>query len=204
MQLIIDAYNILKQVLPRLYIEESERTSFIAQLAGYARARKNCIVLVFDGEPAENKPLKEQVGLVCVVYAGWNVQADSFICNYVKKHHQNKDLLLVSSDRKLCDAVAVYQVPSIDAMLFYAMLEQIDEKPKKERTSEQLIKVKGETANEESVDKKTDIDILMQEFCQEVLNKDVVEHEDRAYNRTSKAYTPSKKERALLKKIKKL
>lgn len=204
MELIIDAYNILKQVLPRLYIEERERTRFIAQLAGYAKARKHSVVLVFDGEPDDDKPLKEQVGLVCVVYAGWNVQADSFICKYVQRHHQNRDLLLVSSDRKLCAAVAAYKVPSLDAVPFYALLEQMGKNPIKEKISDQLIKTKKEVFSESSIDKKIDIDILMQEFCQEISNKDALDNENREHSRTSKSYTSSKKERALLKKIKKL
>lgn len=200
MELIIDAYNILKQITHHLYIEDKERSAFIKKLIRYAAYKQNQVTLVFDGAAPDNKPSQEQLGLVSVIYAGGGTQADTFIQRYAKKH-KGRDLLLVSSDRQLCDAVAAYAIPSLDALLFYTMLEQTTSGEPKEATFDQkIVKLQD---NASCVDENLDLDTLMQEACQEVVSKDEV-LSDIPERRSSSAYTPSKKERALLKKIKKL
>lgn len=203
MELIIDAYNILKQISPKLYVEDRERSAFIEKLVYYTRQRNNQAIIVFDGSPPDDKPSKEQLGMVSVVYAGWKTQADTFIQNYVKKH-KGRDLLLVSSDRQLCALVAEYKVPSVDALLFYKILQQVHSHARREEVFDQkVIKIKVNKQEDRDLDQNLDIDRIMQEACQEVFSKDEFV-DDKPHSRLSSAYTPSKKERTFLKKIKKL
>lgn len=203
MELIIDAYNILKQVSPKLYVEDRERSAFIEKVVYYTHQRNNQAIIVFDGSPPDDKPLREQLDMVSVVYAGWNTQADTFIHQYVKKH-KGRDLLLVSSDRQLCALVAEYKVPSVDALLFYKILQQARTHTRKEEIFDQkIVKIKINTQEDRDLDQNLDIDTIMEEACQEVFSKDEFV-DDKPDSRLSSAYTPSKKERTFLKKIKKL
>lgn len=194
MKLIIDAYNILKQVNPNLYITEKERTQFVNRLIAYAHKKGIEIIVVFDGAPSDNHASSEHKGRVTVVYAGHATQADTFIQKYVSKYKAH-ELLLVSTDRALCAWVAQYKVESIDALAFYAILRNTHRQDASTKSS-------GGTATKLDTTSGIDIDRLMEEASGDMVVKDA-ESEDHA-DRSSPSYTPSKKERALLKKIKKL
>lgn len=195
MKLIIDAYNILKQVASNLYITEKERAKFIAQIVAYADKKNIDIVVVFDGAPSSDQSSVEHKHRVTIVYAGHGIQADSFIQKYVQKYKEH-ELLLVSTDRALCRWVARYHVQSVDALAFYTMLRQTQriESPKQQV---------GQKAIKLDTDSEIGLDALMEEASQQIEVKDSGEYEDPA-DRLSRSYTPSKKERALSKKIKKL
>lgn len=195
MKLIIDAYNILKQVGSNLYITEKERTKFIAQVAAYAYKKKLDIVLVFDGAPSNDQSSVEHRHRVTIVYAGHGVQADTFIQKYVAIYKEH-ELLLVSTDRALCRWVAQYRVQSIDALAFYTMLRQT------QRVDGPNQQIEGKATKLDS-SSALDLEALMEEASQQIEIKDAGEYYDPA-DRLSRSYTPSKKERALSKKIKKL
>lgn len=195
MKLIIDAYNILKQIASNLYITHAERAKFIAQVVAYADKKNIDIVVVFDGAPSDDQSSIEHRQRVTIVYAGRATQADAFIQKYVATYKEH-ELLLVSTDRALCRWVARYHVQSIDALAFYTILQQTHrvESPK-QQGSQKAIKLDS--------DSEVDIDHLMEEASVQIELKDAGEYEDPS-DRFSRSYTPSKKERALSKKIKKL
>jgi len=190
-KLIIDAYNILKQVASNLYITHGERAKFITQIVAYAEKRNIDIVVVFDGAPSDEQWLSEHRHRVTIVYAGHGIQADTFIQKYVAKY-QEHELLLVSTDRALCRWVAHYKVHSIDALAFYVMLRQTQhvESPKQQADGK-AVKLDANSP--------ADLDALMEEASAQIELKDSPEYENPA-DRFSRSYTPSKKERALSKK----
>ena len=195
MKLIIDAYNILKQIASNLYITHAERTKFIAQVVAYADKKNIDIVVVFDGAPSDDQSSVEHRNRVTIVYAGHATQADAFIQKYVEKYKEH-ELLLVSTDRALCRWVGRYNVQSIDALAFYTILQQTQRVESPNPSG-------GQKAIKLDTDSEIDLDDLMEEACQHIELKDSGEYEDPA-DRLSRSYTPSKKERALSKKIKKL
>lgn len=190
MKIIVDAYNILKQLSTGMYVDEQERRAFLVKIAAYARAKSHTILVVFDGGDSLRSTF-EKIGKVTVVYAGRNRQADTFIKEYVAEHKEY-DFLLVTSDRELQKWVARYNVPSLDSQEFYKQMnksqefvsvQQFDQKPVKLGTS------------------LLEVDILMEEAFDHGMLKDENEQDK---DRSSPACRPSKKERAYLKKIKKL
>ncbi len=194
MKLIVDAYNVLKQVSSNLYIADHERAAFVAQMVAYANKKRIEAIIVFDGASGGDYASSEHRGRVTIVYAGPGVQADTFIQKYVHNYKEH-ELLLVSTDRALCRWVARYNVQSIDALAFYAMLRQTQRvDTSKEQIDGKAIKL-GSVADQ-------DIDALMEEAADQVMIKE--SEDDEPVDRSSGSYTPSKKERALLKKIKKL
>lgn len=193
MEIIIDGYNLLKQILPHIMVSSRERNHFIARLNVYAKHKGHNIICVFDGGDRE-RPTSDRIGKVTVVYSGYQLSADAYIKEYVAKR-KAYDILLVSSDRELCVWAARYDIPSLDVHHFNTALLQGTNLNRQNAPEQQLVKV-SEVQSQE-------LDALMEEAAKQMVIKSE-ESDYRHKNRSSPSYTPSKKERALLKKIKKL
>src|SRR5579871_5765303 len=111
MILVVDAYNVLKQVSSTTNITQKIRSRFIQDNAHYGKARNHSMVLVFDAGPTQ-WPHKESVHGVQVVYSGATMSADDYIKEYIQSH-KGHELLLVSSDRALCLWALKYRVESL-------------------------------------------------------------------------------------------
>ncbi len=57
MIILIDGYNVLKQVYPSTQISEAQRQQFINQLRSYGKIKQHKVVLVFDAGPFD-RPTK--------------------------------------------------------------------------------------------------------------------------------------------------
>ena len=199
MIIVIDGYNVLKQMLVNGYVSEHQKKQFINQLSVYGKRKGHKIVLVFDGGPYE-WPDKDRINNVYVIHSGVNESADEYIKRYLTEH-KVEDLLLVSTDRDLCKHAWRMKIESIDATDFYKLLQyDTNAKTKYEietqkNNARELVKL---TKNDHP-----ELDIIMKEATKIVPRKSedklVVKHE-----RKSPSRTPSKKERRMLKKIKKL
>lgn len=193
MIIVIDAYNMLRSVPPHgRKVTENERQQFLNQLATYAKKKKHKLVVVFDAGPYE-WPHKERYRGIYTIYSGVNRSADDYIKEYLEKQ-KTGDLLLVSSDHDLILWAQQFDIPSIGAFHFYQLMKEAI-KPGMQVGPEEdgeLIKL-GQAADE--------VDALMQEASEVV----PIKSEDLVLgNRQSAKKKSSKKERALLKKLKKL
>ncbi len=151
MLIVIDAYNVLKQIMPSRDISERQRTHFIMQMAQYAKMKKHTVVVVFDGGPYHWPSRTHEHG-VLVIYSGAQKSADNVIQDYIQEY-KNKKPLLVSSDRELCAGVSEKGVMSIGASEFYRIVKNRIEAAKEKKISQQkgtIIKLSSE--NNEEID----------------------------------------------------
>jgi predicted RNA-binding protein with PIN domain len=190
MVILIDAYNVLKQVMPHQEISLQQRTHFITELIAYKRKRGHTIVVVFDGS-LTNWPSEEFVCGITVVYAGMTMSADDYIKQYMGEHI-DKEILLVSSDVELCVCASMHKIISIEASFFYRVMHQSLVKKSYEHRRTQLV-----IKTTKSCDPK--VDELMSE-------SEVFDH--RVNHRTisfqEKSRTLSRKDKRLLKIMRKL
>jgi len=121
MIVVVDAYNVLKQVVATGDITQRERNNFISQLGQYASIKKHTIILVFDGG-AHDRVYKEQVAGIQVVYSGPHQTADQYIADYLTKI-VGQEIVLASSDRELNSQADDLGVASIGAQDFYHILQ---------------------------------------------------------------------------------
>ena len=100
MIILVDGYNVLKQIYDGEMISEQQRRSFIKQLAAYKKVRSHKkVIVVFDGGP-DQWPSEEKIRGITVVYAGASRSADEYIHSFLKDHRDRAaSMLLVSSDR---------------------------------------------------------------------------------------------------------
>lgn len=192
MLIVIDGYNLLKQVLRETMISEFRREQFIKQLSAYAAKKSHKIIVVFDAGPF-SRSTKERMHGIYVVYSGTRETADDYIRDYVEAH-KSEDLLLVTSDRELRRHAAARSVESIESIQFYAMVQEAIKKQAAQKgLTVQTIKT--------SQDADHELDALMStmDFVPQK-REDVLPNK----SRESDGQQLSKKERHLLKKIKKL
>ena len=191
MNIIIDAYNIIKQIFTKDRVSEKERSWFLARLTQYASKKKHTIYIVFDGGPYE-RPTVEKRGVIIRVFSGRHTSADEVIKTYIEEQVL-KPMLIVTTDRQINNFASRHKVPSIDSLDFYALMNE----EKSAAPVQGLQKAPGEAykLHEEEV---PEIDQLMQEASQVLYYKE--EGEER---KGSKKKAP-KEERHMRNVIKKL
>lgn len=195
MIIVIDAYNLLRALPPYgRKITDPERNKFLAEVGLYGRRKGHKMVVVFDGGPFE-WPLKERVNGVQVVYSGAHESADDYIKEYLDSI-RTQDVLLVSSDHELNVWAAQLDIPSIGSFTFYQLMQEALRagELKKEIAEGKPVKI---TEREQE-----DVDKIMQEASKVV----PIKSEDVVRDRKDllKKGKPGKRERKLLKKLKKL
>lgn len=206
MIIVIDAYNVLKQVIKASIATEHERKLFINQVNAYAKKSSHYIVLVFDGGSLMRS---EEITYhaIHLVYAGRGSSADDYIKEYAQKH-KNKEMLVVSSDNALALYIRQLGIPTIAALPFYRLMQ--------ERTTPQSsygsLKISFEPIQtiavnaKEKVKKETiksELDMLMEQGSKILLHKseDKNDNEKNSYAHKKKLTKQEKKLAALLKKL---
>jgi len=99
MILLIDAYNVLKQIVASDQATAQEKTAFIATINRYARLKNVSIELVFDGGPY-GLPDRVTVKNIVISHSGAQESADDVIKSLIRAY-KGRDLLLVSTDHEL-------------------------------------------------------------------------------------------------------
>lgn len=193
MILIIDAYNVLKQALHTDHISEIERLRFIKQVGVYGKAKGHTVIVVFDGGPHQ-RPNQDRIHGVSVVYSGTQETADEYIQGYVQKHRA-LDLMVVSSDRQICSWAATRNVPSLESIDFYRLMHQTSKNQK-----EQSLRTVARQVVKTTQTMATELDRLMHETPLEYKEED----DQNNKMRSSRSHHPTKQERHIIKKIKKL
>ena len=194
MIIVIDGYNVLKQALHKIEVSKSVKDHFINQLSVYGRKKGHTMQVVFDGGLSE-WPDRTCMGGVIVIYSGIHDSADDWIKKYMHQH-KGHDLLLVSTDRELGASVRRFGIACIDAMDFYGLLQRACMGHVEKSSNQQAIVKTAECELPE-------LDELMHQESRVIQVKldDRIEKKD---FRKSAAHTVSKKEREMIKKLKKL
>lgn len=190
MIILVDGYNVIKREHGTNLVSAFEKKKFINHVRSYARKSGNKVIIVFDGEPYDDI-YPEQTRFVSVVYAGMRETADDYIIRYMMKH-KNKDMLLVSSDRELNAHADACNIPSLDADKFSMILRDVRVKKNHAMHNAKVIKTSSESIPE--------LDELMMKVS---MVGSEIKHDDTPHTKKT-SDTLSKKERALLKKVKKL
>ncbi len=209
MIVLIDGYNLLKQIFPHVKGRlDLQRETFIRQL-GYYKTKKQKeikeIIVVFDAGPFGHATREVHHGVV-VMFSGQRSSADDWIIEYVERH-RNEDLMVITMDRKIIDECEKLGATALSSLDFYGIMQSflLDE-------SEQIIKSPKDGAIEKyeqeegpfsnKIDREA-LDLLMEQSSFFVNKQDDVDLNEEV-GRRGKSSTLSKKARKLLSKVKKL
>ena len=209
MIVIIDGYNLLRQVFYKIKGKlDLQRKHFIKQLGHYKSKKADeikDIIIVFDGGHARHATREVHNGIV-VIFSGYKNSADEWIADYVQ-NHKEKEFLLVSKDKELISNCKKYGADAIGGEDFYnivqnSILEDLQENVK--------FGADGSITKYEDIDDIYDLpktnskmlDLLMEQTAIEINKKE--EDEEEKKHKKSKSKKISKKEKQVLRKIKKL
>lgn len=210
MIILIDGYNLLKQLFPKLKEDlEKQKNQLIKQL-GYYKNKKfpevKDIIIVFDGGPLRHATREIHAGIV-VIYSGQNSTADEWIIDFVEKNKE-KEMLLITLDKNLISSCQKYGTDSLNIFDFYKILQNTllsDVDIDQELEKQNIQKYKNiEYENENQVINNKALDLLMEQASLNLGHKkdDTIYSEKHA--RESKAQKISKQEKKIYKKLKKL
>jgi len=194
MILLIDAYNVLKQISAAQYINEAQRNAFVRKLEKYSLAKGNTVIVVFDGG-TESRPLDSMHGSVRVIYSGYRMNADDVLKRLCVEFKHRATVALVSSDRELCSFAYHHGVTCVDADLLDTVLRKAAEAP-----ALQMIKGYDKAHKREGYESSSEIDQLMQEATKNVM----IKQEDGIAEQRGGKKTLSKVEKKIKKVVNKL
>ena len=217
MNIIVDGYNIIKQIFSKSHVSDNERAWFLRRLTEYAAKKGHQVYLVFDGGPYERPTVERssivrsssarsstgrsssaqmagKKGMVVKVYSGHHLSADDVIKTYIEEKLL-VPMLVVTTDRQINRYAARNNVPSIDSLDFYKLMNE--EEPVK--VAGGLYKVPGAAQKLHEDEGSRELDELMQEASSVLLYKE----EDESDQKGSKSKSP-KQEREMLRILKKL
>lgn len=208
MILIIDGYNLLKQLFPKKKdLLDKQRKQLVKQLAFYKSKKNNIkeIILVFDGGLDKHATREISNGIV-IIFSGQKNSADEWIENHIKKNKE-KEFLLVTMDRELIKNCHKYGCDAIDGPDFYKILQEtlLDKIEEKSKQSNNIKKYNINNENEQPLSQIDNIglDLLMEQASMNIQEKDDNIYQNKT-SRKSPAKKPSKKEKKILKKLRKL
>lgn len=125
MIVIVDGYNLIKQIFHKINGNlENQRNQLIKELGYYKQKKKHSIdqlVLVFDGGFSSHADRQIHNGIV-VIFSGNREIADDWIIRYTKKH-LNEEMLLVTRDKKLQISCKRYGADPIGVYDFYDIVQ---------------------------------------------------------------------------------
>lgn len=194
MIIVIDGYNVLKQALHKVEISDNAKATFIKQLGIYGKKKGHAMLVVFDGGSTDRAD-KDRVHGVTIIHSGFGESADDWIKKYMQQH-KGHDLLLVSTDRELCASVRRFGIVCIDALDFYKLLQEGCVSQNESHITRGAL-VKTADLQISSLD-----EIMVQ--GSRIVHAKMDDIMTKKTDRKSVAHTVSKKEREILKKLKKL
>ncbi len=193
MDIIVDAYNLMRLEITDALISEGQRKHFINTMRTYGARKKHTMIVVFDGGEFR-WPVQETHKGITIIYAGSHHTADEAIIAYIKRN-LGRSMLLVSSDRQLRDEAAHYGVELLHARDFYDRLYAAVGGGTQE-TSVAAKAVKTSQTADEAVD----------ELMSKVMRMQIKPEDDQQLHkeRASQSQQLARKERKRLQKLKKL
>jgi predicted RNA-binding protein with PIN domain len=127
MIIVIDGYNLLKQIFPGNKHElDRQKMAFIRQLAHYQHkkaASKVQIIVVYDGGLWPHASREVKSGVV-IMYSGNKSSADDWIFDYVTRH-RGHELLVVTLDRELRERCQRSGADWMSVFEFYTIMQSV-------------------------------------------------------------------------------
>lgn len=209
MIIIVDGYNLLKQLHPKSKENlEYHKKVLLQELGVYKKIKGNAIkdiIVVFDGGSLHHATREVHHG-VAMLESGYKRSADDWIIEYVDRY-KNEEILVVSMDRALCLACEQHNAFSMGVFDFAQAVkdvikDQIDAKKTLFSSNTPVVKFEAVNyASDLSLPENTpSLDELMNQGAHmKIPNKNTPQASE-----GSKYNNQSKQEKKLIKKIKKI
>lgn len=210
MIIIIDGYNLLKQLHPNNKENlEFHKKVLLRKLSVYKKVKQadiKEIIVVYDGGCFNHATREIHHGIV-TLEAGYKRSADDWIIEYVDRY-KNQEITIVSMDRALCLTCEQHGAFSIGVFDFAQALNQVIKNAQAGTEGEPILTTDTQKLQDENYDiniefpqEPTNLDDLMQEGA----HMHIPQKKERSdLSQTKKSPPLSKQEKLMVKKMKKI
>ncbi len=152
MAILIDGHNLIGKI-PGLRLDDpNDEAKLLIRLRAYQARTGKRLVVYFDPGIAYQSPARRSKGGISVRLAGAGQCADDLIIRDVRRHHNPRELTVVSSDLAIQRAARQHKAQVIDSAAFVVELNRLPEKdhvfdrpPLPEEEVEEWLAIFGQT-----------------------------------------------------------
>jgi predicted RNA-binding protein with PIN domain len=184
MVVLIDGYNLLRQIMPQhKRTPDAQKQHLIKLLSSYKAKKKKelkDVILVFDAGPFSHASREVKQG-VSIIFSGQKSSADEWIIEYAEKHKE-LNILVVTKDRKLIQECTRHGTSSMDVFEFYSIMQNsiLNDPQYLADTEKQAMTLQSDAIKYdeltcdilEKFNKPLDVDLLMEEASITLPQKD--------------------------------
>ena len=124
MATLIDGHNLIGK-LPDIRLDDpDDEEKLLSRLRGYRARTGKHLVVYFDPGATYQSPARRSKGGISVRQAGTGQRADDLIIRDLRRHHNPRELTVVTSDRAIKNAAQQYRARVIDAATFAVELSR--------------------------------------------------------------------------------
>ncbi len=208
MIILIDGYNLLHHIFPgKKHALDKHKQLLIKHLGLYKHCKTsiNEVILVFDGGLSNHAMRTVKEGIV-ILEAGTKSSADDWIIGFSMRN-KGKEILLVTLDRALRESVEKLGADWLSVFDFYKLMQSVIAGMDNQQVvaiESDIIVYKHDSLGDDMESlgiNKHVLDMLMEQASVAIQNK---LDRDTSVVRKGKGYTPSKIEKRIAAKIKKL
>ncbi len=128
MPYLIDGNNLIGAMRVIDIRDAAAREKLTRLLADYQRAKRNTVVVVYDGPPPPGVRPVTHIGRLTVIYAGPETDADTRIRRILEESSDPASYIVVSSDREVYSFARWKGAKATRVMAFYSDLQATVEK----------------------------------------------------------------------------
>jgi predicted RNA-binding protein with PIN domain len=143
MAILIDGHNLIGK-LPDLQLDDpDDEDKLLVRLRAYRARTGKHLVVYFDPGIAYQSPARRSKGGISVRQAGTGQAADELMVRDLRRHHDPRELTIVTSDRAIQRAARQHGARVIDSATFAAELSRTpeqDEPPDQPPLSEEEVR----------------------------------------------------------------
>lgn len=147
MPYIIDGNNVIGGSPDLVQSEGGSRQKMIDMVVQFQKQRKNSVILVFDGARGDEQVPTGADGRFSVLFPQEGESADDLIVRLMNEYTNCRDVVLVSSDKKLKDLAKEKGGRTLNAIEFYYDLKRANRI--QDRREEKEKRIHGEISDNE-------------------------------------------------------
>jgi len=128
MAVLIDGHNLIGK-MPGLRLDDPEdEEKLLLRLRAYRARTGKHLIVYFDPGIAYQSPARQSKGGINIRQAGSGQRADELMIRDLRRHHNPRELTVVTSDRAIQRAARQHNAQVLDAAIFAAELSRPPEK----------------------------------------------------------------------------
>ena len=124
MPYLIDGHNLIGQLSDIRLDDPNDEAQLVQKLNGFAARTRQKYVVVFDqGLPGGASRMSNRS--VCVIFASHKSDADQVIMDRIRKEHNPREWIVVSSDNLVLETARRYHMATLRSAQFAELLERL-------------------------------------------------------------------------------